>query len=96
MSWVFEPAAAEEFAAAADWYREQAGAKIAEAFAAEVRRTMGLVSDHQELGAPGVAGTRRILLRRFPFVFVYRIEPDILRVIALAHQRRRPNYWRKR
>lgn len=96
MSWVFEPAAVEEFTAAAEWYRERAGAKIAEAFVAEVRRTMSLVGEHRELGALGVAGTRRILLRRFPFVFVYRVEVDVLRVMAQAHERRRPNYWRQR
>lgn len=96
MPWVFEPAAAEEFAAATGWYCEQARAKIAEAFAGEVRRTMRLVGDFHELGALGVAGTRRLLLRRFSFALVYRIEPDVLRVIALAHQKRRPDYWRKR
>ena len=57
---------------------------------------MGMVDAHHELGVHGVRGTRSFLLRRFPFALVYRIEPDVLRVIALAHQRRRPNYWRKR
>jgi len=36
---------------------------------------------------------RRKLLRHFPHSLMYAIEPDRLRVVAVAHQRRRPGYW---
>ena len=36
---------------------------------------------------------RHKLLRRFPYSLMYAIEPDRLRVVAVAHQRRRPGYW---
>jgi len=41
-------------------------------------------------------GTRRYLLRRFPFSVVYRIEPTRIVIVAMAHFRRRPGYWRSR
>jgi plasmid stabilization system protein ParE len=39
---------------------------------------------------------RRIPLRRFPFVVVYRDLPDHVEVMAFAHTSRRPGYWRSR
>jgi len=39
---------------------------------------------------------RRCILRRFPYMVVYEIRPQETLVYAVAHARRRPNYWRKR
>jgi plasmid stabilization system protein ParE len=40
--------------------------------------------------------TRHKLIRRFPYSLLYVIEPDRIRVLAVAHQKRRPGYWRNR
>jgi toxin ParE1/3/4 len=39
---------------------------------------------------------RRFVMRRFPFSIVYYIVDDIVRVVAVAHGKRRPGYWRVR
>ena len=39
---------------------------------------------------------RRKVLRRFPFSLLYVVEPDRIRIIAVAHHKRRPEYWRYR
>ena len=39
---------------------------------------------------------RRKPLRRFPYSLLYVIEADRIRVVAAAHHRRRPDYWRSR
>ena len=36
---------------------------------------------------------RRILLKRFPFAVLYRVINDVVQVLAVAHYRRRPEYW---
>ncbi len=41
---------------------------------------------------PYVFGTRRYLLRRFPYALVFDAEPAPV-VLALAHAKRRPGYW---
>jgi hypothetical protein len=33
------------------------------------------------------------LLRRFPFMVLYRVTAEYVRVAALAHMSRRPGYW---
>lgn len=39
---------------------------------------------------------RHKAIRRFPFSLLYVIEPDRIRIIAVAHQKRRPGYWSHR
>ncbi|WP_084184772.1 type II toxin-antitoxin system RelE/ParE family toxin [Desulfonatronum thiodismutans] len=36
---------------------------------------------------------RRSLVSRFPYSLFYRVDPDEVIVLAVAHQRRRPAYW---
>jgi len=39
---------------------------------------------------------RRCFLRQFPFSIVFQIQPTRTLVLAVAHFRRRPHYWKKR
>lgn len=39
---------------------------------------------------------RRALFKRFPYSFLYTVRPDLIFVAAIAHQRRKPDYWHKR
>ena len=92
--------AADELAAACAWYEERmTGLGESLAVAVDTR----LVRIEQPPGrsppAPGIParlGVRRALLLGFPFaVFFIELETEI-RVVAIAHLRRRPGYWRKR
>jgi plasmid stabilization system protein ParE len=35
-------------------------------------------------------------LWRFPYNLIYAVYPERIRIVAFAHQKRRPFYWRKR
>ena len=39
---------------------------------------------------------RRTLVHNFPYQLIYRIRDGEIVVYAVAHQKRRPGYWRKR
>ena len=39
---------------------------------------------------------RHCLVRRFPYVIFYLDEPNRLWILAVAHARRRPGYWKSR
>jgi hypothetical protein len=47
-------------------------------------------------GSPFGSGTRRVLLKDFPFSLIYRPERNGILVIAVAPQAMRPGYWRSR
>ena len=62
----------------------------------EVRRAAGVLLAYPRFGHRFSKRLRRILVRRFPYGLVYRVEPDAIFIVAVAHLRRRPGYWRRR
>ncbi len=51
---------------------------------------------HPALGTAASAGARKLPLSRLLYTLVYRIEREVIHVIALMHQSRTPDYWRGR
>jgi len=89
------PEAVAEARAAAQWYRERS-ALAADAFLAGLDLAVERIAENPEVYPHYVRGTRRYLLQRFPFYLVYREHPEKLELVAIAHGRRRPGYWKKR
>ena len=91
----FHPEAAEEVEQAASWYAERSRT-ASRAFIAEFGLVLDRVADSPD-GYPAYEfGTRRLLFPHFPFSLVYRERENQIEVIAVAHHRRRPFYWRSR
>jgi toxin ParE1/3/4 len=88
----FHPEARGEFREATAFYRKQSRT-VATEFAAEIRSAVRRISELPESGSPGTRGVRRKLVNRFPFTLIYRIKPDLIQIIAVMHQRRKPEYW---
>lgn len=93
MNLVIVPAALDELQRAADFYSTKASPELARAFIVEFERAAGLVLSNPSLGTPFRPRVRRYPLRRFPYNIIYQQTAGELRVIAVAHQRRRPGYW---
>lgn len=84
-----------EFLDAVQFHESQAP-RLGEELTEEFESAPELLSSHPQIGAEHLEGTRRVLLRRFPFDVVYVIESDMVLAVALAHRRRKPGYWRDR
>ena len=84
-----------ELAEAARFYEERAPG-LGRDFFEEAEAVIRAVVENPEAGTIHESPYRRMLCRRFPFAIVYRRMNDELRVLAVAHQRRRPGYWKKR
>jgi plasmid stabilization system protein ParE len=41
-------------------------------------------------------GTRRLVMQQFPFSIIYLEDPDLITIIAVAHSKRKPGYWKDR
>ena len=91
----FYPTAAEEVAAAENWYRKQSNSAAA-AFIAELDRAIGCIGDAPGRWSEHTHGTRRFVMRRFPFSIIYRVGPSTITIFAVAHARRLPGYWERR
>lgn len=46
--------------------------------------------------APRKDGTRRYVMKRFPFIIHYAELPDSIWILAFAHTSRKPGYWHRR
>jgi len=90
------PEADRELTAGALFYAREGSAEVALAFIAEYERVLELLCTHPELGAPWRNGRRRFPVRKFPYSIVYYVRGEEIRVIALAHHRRKPSYWAAR
>nr|WP_315220776.1 type II toxin-antitoxin system RelE/ParE family toxin [uncultured Duganella sp.] len=96
MKVIIGPAALSELQAAADYYVLHAGTNVARDFVDEFERVVQFIATSPQLGAIFRGNRRRYFLRKFPYSVIYQASHDELRVLALSHHRRRPNYWAKR
>jgi plasmid stabilization system protein ParE len=78
------------------WYAVQAPG-LGEAFLIEAPKAIQLIEQFPTAWHPlAPLMVRRCRLRRFPYSVVYAQDNDELVVLAIAHQHRRPDYWRSR
>jgi toxin ParE1/3/4 len=92
--------ASQEATEAAAWYEhERAG--LGRDFAQAIEAALDLLQDDiipltPMPGAAGARGTKRLILKRFPYDVVVQERPGEIIVVAMAHHSRRPGYWRNR
>jgi plasmid stabilization system protein ParE len=93
---VVRPAAAADIEDAFLWYeRQRAG--LGNEFLAALRSTMDLVLVHPEAFPVLHRDARRALVqRRFPYGLYFRIDGDVLILVACLHAKRHPRRWRSR
>ncbi|OGT72179.1 MAG: hypothetical protein A2W76_04990 [Gammaproteobacteria bacterium RIFCSPLOWO2_12_47_11] len=65
-------------------------------FIEEIERGIEVLIAQPRLGQPLNEQLRSFVLGGFPFSLIYSLEQDKIWIVAIAHQKRRPGYWRKR
>ena len=93
----FSEPASHELAEAVHWYETRRAGLGRELFDAIVA-TVTLIETSPEIGRTiSTDGhTRRTLVARFPYQLVYRLRPTEIVIVAIAHLKRRPGYWKSR
>jgi toxin ParE1/3/4 len=89
--------ASEELAAAVRWYERQRAGLGADLLAAVVA-AVASIETNRDIGTPlrDDPRTRRLLIARFPYQVVYRLHGLEMVIVAFAHLKRRPGYWKQR
>ncbi|MFA6314090.1 MAG: type II toxin-antitoxin system RelE/ParE family toxin [Sterolibacterium sp.] len=77
------------------WYFERSPI-AAEAFRTETLEAIDRLGVDALMWAEDEDAIRRHILRHFPYTVFYEILGSTVTVLAVAHQRRKPGYWRKR
>jgi toxin ParE1/3/4 len=96
MTYHLHPDAEVDLREAAEFYRKRAGNELALTFIAEFEYSVSLLLEYPTLGAIWRNGRRRFVMRRFPYSLIYNATDQQIRILAVAHQSRRPGYWQDR
>ena len=91
---LLEPAQA-ELDEAIGWYAQQAPG-LGDAFLLEALKVLKLIEQYPQAWHPLTTEIRRCRLKRFPYSVVYTMDAESILVLAVAHQHRKPGYWRNR
>ena len=91
----FLPGARRDYDESFAWYGERS-ALAAERFTNAIDAALArIVADPEQFVRIDLLH-RGCPVRRFPFRIIYRIEPNCILVVAVAHAKRHPDYWRNR
>ena len=91
----FHPAATEELEMSAAWYAQRS-LDAARGFAIEVDAALKKVQC-DPLRFPHIDHRHQACgIERYPFQIVFRHDGAKIYVVAIAHAKRRPNYWSER
>jgi plasmid stabilization system protein ParE len=96
----FEEEADAEYRHAGRWYEDRRtglGIEFFDAVDAAVRQIVDLPGAGARVPRlPNALPVRRIPVKRFPYHVVYLEMPAAVRILAVAHDRRKPGYWKGR
>ena len=78
-----------------DWYFKRSP-DAAEAFLTEIATSLAQIASQPQLYPIYTKNTRKRVLAKFPYSIIFQEKDDVILVVAVAHAKRRPRYWRGR
>jgi toxin ParE1/3/4 len=93
---IFHDQAKAELEETVAWY-EQRRAGLGRELQLAVENVVHRICENPKAGSRyGTSRFRYLLVRRFPYVVFYSESKALVRVMAVAHGRRKPGYWKNR
>jgi hypothetical protein len=84
-----------EFDAAVDYYDAQS-LGLGSDFEAEVEQALERIDHYPRAWSPLSPRVRRCLLNRFPCSIIYEVRSELLVIVAIQNNHRKPDSWRSR
>jgi plasmid stabilization system protein ParE len=91
----FHERAEDEFNEAIDFYDLESPG-LGQVFIDETQRAMESISMFPDASPMIQRRVRKKILLKFPYTLIYSVRKNKIRILAVAHQKRRPFYWRGR
>ena len=89
-----EPAEAEVDEAVAYFDEQRDG--LGDRFEQDLLDTVTFLTEYPFAGKALTKRVRKFRLRTFSYNVIYVVDPEEIMIVAVAHHRRRPGYWRAR
>jgi plasmid stabilization system protein ParE len=77
-------------------YFDEQRSGLGDRFEQDLADIVAFVTEHPRTGKPLTQRVRSIRLRTFRYNLIYVIDGEEVVIVAVAHHRRRPAYWRNR
>jgi plasmid stabilization system protein ParE len=87
----YHPAVRQDLLEAARKYHE-VSLRLADEFAAEFKGVIAKAAENPLRFHPTDRGFRRANLKRFPYHFLYDVQPNFIRVLIVRHHKRHPDF----
>ena len=84
-----------EVADAAIFYK-QFSVELADDLLVKFYQSLNLLAGDPQLFQADKNGFRKINLKKFPFKVIFKINNDVILVMAFSHHKRKPGYWKNR
>ncbi len=91
----FHPEVYKDVASAYDWYESYANG-LGNDFTCELELGLESIASMPEAWSKFGRKFRRFHMSRFPFAIVYSFGDQCVYVLAVMHQRRKPDFWKSR
>ena len=91
---VISAAAEDDIATSFIWYRER-NSLVADAFRAAVFDVIDAIAESPLSRPADEDSNRHRVVHRFPYSVHYEVVEQTVTVLAVAHHRRQPGYWRQ-
>jgi toxin ParE1/3/4 len=88
---IFHPLAEQELLDAVSYYEEQ-DTGLGLEYLGEVEHAVNFLMRYPEAGSKVRGSIRRLTLPKFPYSLLYRVMEEQIRVLAVAHYKRKPQY----
>ena len=91
----FDPRAERDVSAAVEWY-DHHHRELGDQFVEKLDALLQQIAEYPRSYRPLESDVRRAILKQFPYAIYYQFTDAAIRVIAVLHTSRRPDYWKDR
>ena len=92
---VFSTEVWEEVSESENYYEEEVEG-LGVAFRVAIKESIEEIKKFPNASRKIYGPFQRYLTQRFPFGIIFRVEGEIIYIVAVAHLKRRPFYWKNR
>ena len=89
----FAPPAERDISDAFAWYAAK-NKTVANDFREQVFEATEYLASNPTSKPANDKGARKWVLKRFPYSVIYSLKGTVITIIAIAHHKRKPDYWR--
>ena len=92
---LFHKLAGKEFLEVRDYYDDLVFG-LGEKFVTEVERCLNIITTNPLAYPVTKQNVRKAVIIKFPFSILYRVDGNVIYILAVMHQKREPLYWAER